>query len=48
MEGGARHVVAEVAFVLNTPISALLEMDWREVLEWHDEARRIVRASGGK
>lgn len=39
---GWRSVVADVANVLSTPITAFDDMDWAEVLLWHQEARRIV------
>jgi hypothetical protein len=38
---GWRGVVADVAHVLSTPITALDDMDWAELLLWHAEARRL-------
>jgi hypothetical protein len=37
-----RGVVADVAHVLSTPLTALEDMDWDELLLWHAEARRIA------
>lgn len=37
-------MVAETAATLSTPLPALLEMDWADVILWHTEARRISRA----
>lgn len=37
-------MIADVAGVLATPIPYLLEMDWDEVLLWHDEALRLHKA----
>ncbi len=44
-----RGVVADVAHVLSTPVTAFNDMDWLEVLLWHAEARRIasVRFNSG-
>lgn len=39
-------MVADVAHVLATPIPALLEMDFDDLMLWHEEAARIVRATG--
>ncbi|MEJ1939291.1 hypothetical protein WDZ92_54525 [Nostoc sp. NIES-2111] len=39
-----RGVVADIAHVLSTPVTAFEEMDWAEVLLWHDEAKRIAGA----
>jgi hypothetical protein len=36
-----RGVVADVAHVLSTPVTVFDEMDWAEVLQWHEEARRL-------
>jgi hypothetical protein len=36
-----RSVVADVAHVLSTPITTLDDMDWAELLLWHEEARRL-------
>ena len=36
-----RSVVADIAHVLSTPVTAFDEMDWAEVLLWHAEARRL-------
>jgi hypothetical protein len=36
-----RSVVADVAHVLSTPVTAFDDMDWDEVLLWHAEARRL-------
>ncbi|WP_395663608.1 hypothetical protein [Aestuariivirga sp.] len=36
-----RGLVADIAHVLSTPVTALDEMDWAEVLLWHAEARRL-------
>ena len=41
-------MVAECAAILHTPIPALMEMEWSEVILWHDEARRIAAAIGGR
>lgn len=38
-------MIAEVAHWLATPVSDLMEMEWGEVLLWHDEARKIAQAS---
>jgi len=38
-------VIADVAHVLSTPIPMLLEMEWREICAWHDEAARIFKAA---
>ncbi|MCA3559934.1 MAG: hypothetical protein IOC82_02755 [Aestuariivirga sp.] len=43
---GWRGVVADVAHVLSTPITAFDDMDWTELLLWHAEARRIAGARG--
>jgi hypothetical protein len=39
---GWRGVVADVAHVLSTPITAFDDMDWAEVVLWHNEARRLA------
>ena len=39
---GWRGVVADVAHVLATPITAFDDMVWDELLLWHEEARRIA------
>jgi hypothetical protein len=39
-------MVADVAHVLNTPVTDLLEMDARELAVWHREAARIAKARG--
>jgi hypothetical protein len=39
---GWRGVVADVAHVLSTPVTAFYDMDWAELLLWHAEARRIA------
>lgn len=39
-----RCVVADIAHVLSTPVTAFEDMDWAEVLLWHAEARRIAGA----
>lgn len=36
-----RSVVADVAHVLSTPLTAFDDMDWAELLLWHAEARRL-------
>ena len=36
-----RGLVADIAQVLSTPVTAFDEMDWAEVLLWHAEARRL-------
>jgi hypothetical protein len=36
-----RGLVADIAHVLSTPVTAFDEMDWAEVLLWHAEARRL-------
>jgi hypothetical protein len=36
-----RSVVADVAHVLSTPLMAFDDMDWAELLLWHEEARRL-------
>lgn len=36
-----RGVVADIAHVLSTPMTAFDEMDWAEVLLWHEQARRL-------
>ncbi len=43
---GWRGVVADVAHVLSTPITAFDDMDWTELLLWHAEARRLCGRSG--
>ena len=37
-------IVADCAHILHTPINVLCELDVSDLLDWHDEARRIVRA----
>lgn len=37
-----RGVVADIAHVLSTPVTAFDDMYWAEVLLWHAEARRIA------
>ncbi len=39
-------MIADVAHVLNTPIPALMEMEWSEVALWHTEALRLSKARG--
>ncbi len=39
---GWRGVVADVAHVLSTPVTAFNDMDWDELLLWHAEVRRIA------
>ena len=34
-------MIADIAHVLSTPLTALDDMDWREALLWHAEARRL-------
>lgn len=36
-----RGVVADVAHVLSTPLTAFEDMEWAEVLLWHGEAWRL-------
>jgi len=36
-----RCVVADIAHVLSTPLTAFDDMDWTELLLWHAEARRL-------
>ncbi|AHB50066.1 hypothetical protein W911_06890 [Hyphomicrobium nitrativorans NL23] len=36
-----------MACVLRTPLTDVLEMEWSEVLLWHDEAVRISKVTGG-
>ena len=40
-------MVADCAAALHTPIPALMEMEWSEVILWHAEARRIMGAGNG-
>lgn len=37
-------MIADVAHVLHTPIPALMDMEWRDVLAWHEEASRLAKA----
>jgi hypothetical protein len=39
--------VSDVAHVLNTPLPAVGDMEWTEVLAWHEQAVRIVKAKAG-
>lgn len=39
-------MLAETAAALNTPLPFLMELDYDEVLRWHDEAAEIVKARG--
>ena len=39
-------MVADVAAVLHTPVTDLLDMDLADFLAWHGEAARIARARG--
>ena len=45
-------MIADIAHVLSTPLTALDDMDWREALLWHVEARRLSgefpRAAAGE
>jgi len=34
-------VIADIAHVLSTPFTALDDIEWREALLWHAEARRL-------
>jgi len=34
-------VIADIAHVLSTPLTALDDMDWREALLWHAQAQRL-------
>ena len=34
-------MIADIAHVLSTPLTALDDMDWREALLWHAETRRL-------
>jgi hypothetical protein len=36
-----RGLVADIAHVLSTPVTAFDDMDWAELLLWHVEARRL-------
>ena len=39
-------MIADIAHVLSTPLTALDDMEWREALLWHDEARRLSGQPG--
>lgn len=39
-------MVADVAHMLHTPISEVLEWDYEDLLLWHEQARRIARLRG--
>ena len=39
-------MTADVAHLLMTPIPFILDMDFDELVEWHEEAGRIARARG--
>jgi hypothetical protein len=39
--------VSDIAHVLHTPIPAVLDMEWTDVLAWHEQAVRIVKAKAG-
>lgn len=39
-------MVADVAHLLATPIPALLDMEFDDLLGWHEEAARIAAALG--
>jgi hypothetical protein len=39
-------MVADVAHMLHTPVTELLEMDLRDFMEWHHEAARIAKVRG--
>jgi len=34
-------VIADIAHVLSTPLTAFDDMEWHEVLLWHTEAGRL-------
>jgi len=34
-------VIADIAHVLSTPLTALDDMNWHEALLWHAHARRL-------
>lgn len=42
-----RAYAARVSAVLSTPLPAVLEMEWCDMLAWHEEARRIDRETWG-
>ena len=39
-------MAAEIAAVLHTPLSEVLDMDLDDFRAWHEEAGRIVKARG--
>jgi len=40
-------VIADIAHTLATPITCFDDMDWHDVLAWHDQARRIAGLNKG-
>ena len=40
-------MIADIAHILATPITAFENMDWDEALAWHDQARRIAGMNKG-
>lgn len=38
-------MVADVAHILHTSVTDLLEMDWTEFLAWHEEAARLAKVT---
>ena len=38
-----RSLAAEIAAVLNTPLSEVLDMDVEDFLAWHGQAARIAK-----
>jgi len=41
-------IVADIAHVLHTPINVLEDMEFEELLLYHEEARRIVEQTNGE
>ena len=39
-------MIADIAYVLSTPLTALDDMEWREALLWHAQARRLCGQGG--
>jgi hypothetical protein len=39
-------MVADVAHILHTPVTDLLEMEVHDLVDWHREAARIAKARG--